>query len=103
MFNLLFYFIAVFALMAFITVAIRLGFFAWPWEFLWVLMGLSFSDDGCFWRLLNFTILATMCIIWRPSPTASQYALSTQLPSSSEEADAIENTGIELEPVEFTE
>jgi hypothetical protein len=93
-------FIIVFLMMTIITVAIRLGFFVWPWDFLWVLMGLSFSDDGCFWRLLNFAILCTMCILWRPSPGASQYALSMQLPSSSEEADDMDS-GIELEPVDF--
>jgi hypothetical protein len=95
-------FIIAFLVMTLITVAIRLGFFTWPWEYLWVLMGLSFSDDGCFWRLLNFAVLTTMCVLWRPSPTASEYALSMQLATSSEEADDFD-TGIELEPVEFTQ
>ena len=56
-----------------------------PWEFLWMLMGLSFSDDGCFWRLLTFAVITTICIIWRPSTYCSQYALSSQIPQDEDD------------------
>lgn len=60
-----------------------------------MLMGLSFSDDGCFWRLLTFAVIATICIIWRPSTYCSQYALSSQLP---QEEDDDDDDDIEMVP-----
>jgi hypothetical protein len=54
----------------------------------------SFFDDGAFWSILNFSVLLTMCILWRPSPLSSQYALSSQLPS--------EDDGLELGNVPTT-
>ena len=81
------FFIFLFFILTVIAVIHRAGATVWPWDWRW-LMDVGFFDDGAFWSLLNFAVLLAMCVIWRPSPLSSQYALSSQLPS--------EDTGVEL-------
>jgi hypothetical protein len=84
------FFIFIFFILTVVAIVHRTGATVWPWDWRW-LMDVGFFDDGAFWSLLNFSVLTAMCVIWRPSPLSSQYALSSQLPS---EDDGTELSGL---------
>lgn len=42
------------------------------------------------WPVLNFTVSAAMCFIWRPTKNSSQFAFSMQLPMTDD------GTGLEM-------
>eukprot|EP00937_MAST-01D_sp_MAST-1D-sp2_P006567 g6567.t1 len=88
-------FTLLFSALTFLFIAISRRWIAMPWEWVWAFVGLGVSDDGAFWHLLDFALLATYCVVWRPSSSASQYSWSVELPRSAEAADALE-AGIEM-------
>ena len=88
-------FTLLFSLLTFTFIAIQQGRITWPWQWQWAFVGMGVSDDGAFWHLLDFAVLFTYCIVWRPSSNSSQYSFAVQLPSSDEQADAVE-AGIEM-------
>ncbi|DAZ96503.1 TPA: hypothetical protein N0F65_008054, partial [Lagenidium giganteum] len=78
-------FIVFFTILTMVAVCSRLGVFEWGVEWEWMQL--------VAWPVLNFVVSAAMCLIWRPSPTSSQYAFSMQLPQH--EGD---DNGMELAP-----
>ncbi|CAM9534528.1 unnamed protein product [Chrysoparadoxa australica] len=65
------------------------------WQWLWVFM--------VSWEVLNFTVIAAVSTIWRPTSTSQRLAYSQQLATSEEEAAAADEPlgegGIELQGV----
>lgn len=49
----------------------RFGVFEWDVEWEWMQL--------VAWPVLNFTVSAAMCFIWRPTKNSSQFAFSMQV------------------------
>lgn len=69
----------------------------WAWDAAWLL------NPAIFWWSAQFAAVLILCWIWRPNPTASLYASSSQLPQSDDEADrqniAETDAGLEMTSV----
>ena len=64
-------FVALFGLLTVLVLAQRGGAMDWPWQWVWV--------QSVMWEVLNFGILAAVCIIWRPSDNAKYLSYSSQV------------------------
>ncbi|RLN37658.1 hypothetical protein BBJ28_00001929 [Nothophytophthora sp. Chile5] len=75
-------FIVFFTILTVVAVCSRLGVFEWDVEWEWMQL--------VAWPVLNFTVSAAMCFIWRPTKNSSQFAYSIQLPMTDD------GTGLEM-------
>jgi hypothetical protein len=75
-------FILFFTLLTIVAVCSRFGVFEWDVEWEWMQL--------VAWPVLNFTVSAAMCFIWRPTKNSSQFAFSMQLPMTDD------GTGLEM-------
>ncbi|KAJ0410730.1 hypothetical protein ATCC90586_006833 [Pythium insidiosum] len=82
-------FIVFFSVLTVVAVCGRAGVFEWDVEWEWMQL--------VAWPVLNFTVSAAMCFIWRPTTTSSQYAFSMQLPMSDDP-----EKGLEMAPSAFS-
>lgn len=63
-------------LFGFVTVLILLDkfkFIAWPWQWAWA--------QQVLWEILNFAVLAAVCLVCRPSDTSRLLSYASQLPT----------------------
>ena len=70
------------ALVSVLTVVIfvsRLGAFEWPWELKWA--------QTVPLEILNFAVIAAVCIIWRPTERSKLLSMHQQLPTGDMDAD----------------
>ncbi|RLN46680.1 hypothetical protein BBJ29_001406 [Phytophthora kernoviae] len=74
-------FIVFFTILTIVAVCSKLGVFEWDVEWEWMQL--------VAWPVLNFTVSAAMCFIWRPTQNSSQFAYSMQLPMT-------ESPGLEM-------
>lgn len=72
-------FVVFFTVLTTIVVLSHFGVFEWSVQWEWIQL--------VAWPVLNFIVCLAMCIIWRPTSTSSQYAYSTQLPTSDSPGD----------------
>ncbi|KAF1334110.1 Transmembrane protein, partial [Globisporangium splendens] len=75
-------FILFFTILTVVAVCSRFGVFEWDVEWEWMQL--------VAWPVLNFTVSAAMCLIWRPTKNSSQFAFSMQLPMTDD------GTGLEM-------
>jgi len=60
-----------------------------PWQLLWV--------ETVSWDVMNFAVLVTVCLVWRPSERSQLLAAAQQLPTNEEDADDDMEGEIEME------
>lgn len=73
-------FVCIFACLSVLIVTFEVGNYDWLWEWFWL--------DSATWEVLNFAVITSICIIWRPTATSGMLSYSKQLATSEEEANA---------------
>lgn len=64
-------FVGLFGVLTIFVLAQRGGAMDWSWQWMWL--------QSVMWEVLNFGILAAVCMIWRPSDNAKYLSYSSQV------------------------
>jgi len=83
-------FVVSFTFLLVVVLAVQAQSYNWLWQWIWLL-------DVAF-EVLNFALLATVCIIWRPTRSSDRLSYSKQLATSEEQADAGQNQSNDMNP-----
>lgn len=72
-------FVVLYGVVAILILLDDYGIITWPWQWLWV--------QQVLWEVLNFAVLAAVCVICRPSSNSRMLSFVSQLPTSDPDED----------------
>ena len=73
------FFVSLFAIMTAFVVLDKVKILVWPWQWAWL--------EQVLWEILNFGVLAAICVICKPSDNSLLLSYASQLPTEDPEDD----------------
>ncbi len=73
------FFVSLFAIMTMFVLMDKAGILSWPWQLAWL--------EQVLWEILNFGVLAAICIICKPSDNSMLLSYASQIPTDDPDDD----------------
>jgi uncharacterized protein YacL len=76
-------FVTLFAIVTILIILDKSSIIQWPWQWAWA--------QQVLWEILNFSVLASVCLVCRPSDRSQMLSYASQLPTEDPDDDLEDN------------